>query len=385
MSEPVNTVAAKMNPASKVELRGSVFGGPAVDCDVHISVPSTKVLMPYLDPYWRASFELRGLERTSFAMTSDPANAPINARPDWTPKAGRAGTDLGLLQSGAIEGFRSTFAIANCIWGGPAMASEDMSAAACRAANDWIAAQWLDREPRLRASIMVPMGNPELAAEEIERRAGDPRFVQVSLLAATIAPLGKRSFWPIYRAAEKHGLPIGIHAGSTYDHAPTTGGWGSYFIEDYVAQAAAFESQTLSLVSEGVFSKFPELKVVFIESGVTWLPACLWRFDKTWRGTRAETPWLTRAPSEIVRDHIRLTVQPFDAPDGAARLERYVEQIGSDRTLLFSSDFPHWHYEGLDALPVADTSPLAARILFDNPIETYGRLAQTLVQKEPAQ
>ena len=53
-------------------------------------------------------------------------------------------------------------------------------------------------------------------------------------------PLGKRAYWPIYAAAERLGLPIGIHAGSNYHNPPTSVGWGSYHIEDYVAQARRF-------------------------------------------------------------------------------------------------------------------------------------------------
>ena len=125
--------------------------------------------------------------------------------------------------------------------------------------------EWLDRDPRLRASILIPSENPELAVAEIERRADDRRFVQVLMWAMNELPLGRRFYWPIYRAAERHGLPIGVHAGSLYRHAPSSIGWGSYLTEDYVLQSAAFESQLLSLVSEGAFAKFPDLKVVFMK------------------------------------------------------------------------------------------------------------------------
>ena len=73
------------------------------------------------------------------------------------------------------------FAICNCVYGAQVLHNEDMAAALCRAVNDWIAREWLDREPRLRASIVVPVQNPQLAVEEIERRAEDKRFVQVLL------------------------------------------------------------------------------------------------------------------------------------------------------------------------------------------------------------
>ena len=66
-----------------------------------------------------------------------------------------------------------------------------------------------------------------------------------------------RSYWPIYAAAERHGLPICIHAGSTFRHATTANGWPSYYLEDYVVDSHAFQAQFLSLVSEGVFSNFP--------------------------------------------------------------------------------------------------------------------------------
>ena len=53
-----------------------------------------------------------------------------------------------------------------------------------------------------------------------------------------------------------------------------------------------FQAQVLSLVSEGVFDKFPDLRVALIETGVTWMPSLMWRFDKEWRGLRNLTPWV---------------------------------------------------------------------------------------------
>ena len=353
---------------------GGLFKGRAVDCDVHVSVPSVKALLPYLDSYWRQQFVTRGIDRISWNMTSDPPNAPIMIRPDRRPATGRPGSDFSILKDRHLDLFGPSAAIANCIYGGVALHSEDMAAVVCTAVNDWIAAEWLDRDPRLRASIVVPLNNPDLAAEEIERRAADPRFVQVLMLAMGEQPLGKRAHWPIYAAANRHGLPIGVHAGSLYHHPALAGGYGSYFLEDYVAQAFGFENCVLSLVSEGVFAKFPELKFVFMESGVTWLPAALWRFDKTWRGVRAEIPWVKTPPSAIVRDHIRLTLQPFDAPEGAGRLERFCEQMTSDEMVLFSTDCPQWHFDGEEALPIGADTALARKILWDNPLATYPRL-----------
>ncbi|MGH7090025.1 MAG: amidohydrolase family protein [Stellaceae bacterium] len=85
-----------------------------------------------------------------------------------------------------------------------------------------------------------PAQNPELAAEEITRRAGDRRFVQVLVLAGLDLPLGRRHYWPLHRACEAHGLPLGIHAGSAYRHPPSASGWPSYLLEDYVSNTQLF-------------------------------------------------------------------------------------------------------------------------------------------------
>ena len=143
--------------------------------------------------------------------------------------------------------------------------SEDMAVAFCRALNDWLAKEWLDKDARLRGSIVIPVQSVEKSVAEIERCAKDQRFVQVLMLVMGDMPLGKRAYWPIYAAAERLGLPIGIHAGSSYHNPPTSVGWGSYHIEDYVAQAQAFQTQLTSLIVEGVFARHPNLKMVMLE------------------------------------------------------------------------------------------------------------------------
>ena len=129
---------------------------------------------------------------------------------------------------------------------------------------------------------------------------------------------------------------------------------------------------------EGVFAKFPALKVVLIEAGFTWLPQFLWRANKTWRAMRAEVPWVDRAPAEIIREHVRFTLQPTDAPPDPAAWLRVLDQIGSDEILLFSTDYPHWHFDGTAAFPPGFPPALMQRVLNDNPLATYPRLARSM-------
>ena len=346
-----------------------------IDCDIHPAVPNLKALLPYLEDHWRDMTLQRGMhELDSIAY---PLNAPLTSRPDWRPASGKAASDLDALRAQALAPFGTSLAICNCLYGVQLLFSEDMAAGFARAVNDWIKHEWLDREPRLRASIVVPVQNPEMAVEEIERCAGDRRFVQVLMLVAGEKPLGRRHFWPIYAAAERHGLPIGIHASSGYRYPVTPVGWSSYHLEDYANQATAFQSQLTSLICEGVFTKFPELRVVLLESGFTWLPAYLWRLTKYWRGLRMEIPWVDRSPTEIVRDRVRLTIQPVDAPPQPDQFMRLLDHMGSDELLLFSTDYPHWQFDGDAVLPEGLSPELTHKILIDNPLKTYPRLTET--------
>ena len=349
----------------------------AIDCDVHPAVPGIKTLLPYMSDFWQETFIARGQD--GFTPGSFPVNAPINCRPDWRQAEGKPGTDFLQFQRQALDAFDAKYAICNPLYGGAVAVSETMGAAMCTAVNDWIAKEWLDRDPRLRASIVVPAQSPHLAVEEIERRADDHRFVQILLPTGLEMMLGRRYYWPLFEAAQRHKLPIGLHAGTMYRYAPTPNGWPSHFLQDYVSNSQTFEAQLLSLVHEGVLGKFPDITFVFLESGVSWLPGLMWRAVKTWRGVRAEIPWVRESPAELIRRQIRLTAQPFDAPPEAADLENIIDQLGSDDMLLFATDYPHWQFEGDNALPAGFPSRLVEKITVENPLATYPRLKE-LVQ-----
>jgi predicted TIM-barrel fold metal-dependent hydrolase len=349
---------------------------PIIDCDLHPALPGCMALLPYLDDHWREEITSRGLDDLDLALW--PRGAPLTARADWRPAKALAGGSVELAQAQALEPFGTGIGILNPLFGAPALHNVDMAAALCRATNDWVAKEWLDKDSRLRAGILVPMESPELAVQEIERRAPDKRFVQVLLLGAAETLIGRRVNWPILEAAERHGMPVALQVASSTRFSPTANGWPTYLIEDHVNFAQTLQSQLLSLIAEGAFTKHPRLKVVLLNAGIGWVPSFLWRGTKEWRALRREVPWVDRSPADIFREHVRISLQPHDAPEDSADYEVLLDMIGSDEVLLFSTDWPHWRFDGTDALPPGLPARLRPKLLRDNALDTYPRLRETL-------
>jgi predicted TIM-barrel fold metal-dependent hydrolase len=352
----------------------AVAGLGAIDCDMNPVVPDIAALMPHLPGHWRDAFAARGI--AGFAPLAYPPRALHAARAEWRDAAGDPPAGFAAYARAVADPLGLDRAIANCRYGVNLAMSEDMAAALATAVNDWLGAEWLDADPRMRAGVAIPVEDPERAAEEIDRRAADPRFVQVLLPLTAEAPLGKRRYWPIYAAACRHGLPVAIHPGGPDRHAPTAVGWPTHHVEAVAAQAAAFQGQVASLICEGVFQKFPKLTVVLLESGVTWLAPFLWRLSKFWRGCRSEIPWVDRPPIDIARDHLRLTVAPFDAPAEPEATARALDRLDGAHMLLWASDYPH--DTGAPpgaALPGLDTAALR-RLARENAVATYPRLGE---------
>ncbi len=236
----------------------------------------------------------------------------------------------------------------------------DYAAAIMRATNDTIAEVWLPVDDRFRSSLQVAPNDPKQAAAEIRRLGGHPGFVQVLMCSGASVAYGNRCYDPIYEAACEMDLPVAIHPGSEgvgTSGAPTAAGYPSSYFEWHTGLVGSYLAHLLSLVCEGTFVKFPGLKFVLIEGGVSWLPPILWRLDKNWKALRMSTPWLERPPSELVCEHIRLTTQPIEEPPDPAQLHQLLAMLPAEQMLMFSTDYPHWD---------GDTPDFAARWLPDH-------------------
>ena len=343
-----------------------------IDCDIHNIIPSNRTLYKYLPERWRRHHQQFGLRGH---LGGYYPRALMNAaRHDaWPPSGLPAGSDLEFMREQLLDAYDIRYGILNCLYGAGGQLNLEYGAALARAINDWQIAEWLEPEPRLRASIIVPYEDGDLAAEEIDRVGDHPGFVQVLLLVRTNEPLGRPKYRKIYRAALRHNLPVGIHFGGAGAGPITGAGWPSHYIEDHGGMPQAFQAQVISLVCQGVFEQLPSLKVALIEGGFAWMAPLMWRLDRGWRKLSEEIPALRHPPSTYVRKHFWFTTQPMEEPPRPRYFRQLLEQLDVDDRMMFATDYPHWDFDSPEsAVPSGLSRELRKKIMSENARSLYG-------------
>ena len=339
-----------------------------VDSDIHNEVASIKDLMPYLPGYFAEQFGYTEFEGPFDYDFPYPPKLALAIRDSERVDGGSP--DPSLVLSHAL-GPNVGVGILLCTYAIDSLKNPDQAIALARAVNDWQIDHWLASDDRVRASIVVPSQIPQLAADEIERVADHPGFVQVALPVRSQRPYGSRLYHPMWRAVDRHGLVGGIYFGGAPGSPPTPVGWPSYFIEEYVAMATVFAAQVTSMVIEGLFDQFESLRVTLIESGASWLTSHMWRLDKEWKQLRLTTPWVRRPPSVYIREHVRITTEPWDVPADDDRLMELIDQFGSEEMLLYGSAYPHQQVGNADHLLRTLPSEIRQKVAGENARKWY--------------
>jgi len=339
-----------------------------VDTDVHHSFASWHAIVPYLPPAFQRRVidgRGRGLARHGFRKISEFA-APLATDPSTVAGALTArGVDRAIL-NGSIHSLG-------------VQPNMDFAAAIARAINCWTFESWVRPHPLFRGSILIAQQDPAAAVAEIEHWAATPGMVQVLMCSASESPYGRRQYHPIYAACERHGLPLALHLGGEGAgvSAPSTPvGHPSTYFEWYSALPQAYMAHLTSMVSEGVFERFPGLRVVLCEGGIAWLPHVVWRFEKNFKAVRAETPWLSKLPSAYVWKHFRFTSYPLEEFRREQDLGFLMRLVHGETTVMFSTGYPDTEFG--DPFAMVDSLPERYReaVLAGTALTLYGgRLA----------
>ncbi|TJY42618.1 amidohydrolase [Cohnella pontilimi] len=356
-----------------------------IDCDVHPVLTDFNELIPYLDESIQqymniGKFSKGALDKQNSGSFRFPASnyanpLPVPLRADaFTPAGGLPGSDPQFLAKDLFDRLGTKYGILN-IGHGTMSAFHNVEVAAkyTSAVNDWLYEKWVKSDTRYRMTMEVTPLDPELAVKEIERIGKRPEIVGINMHCVNI-PLGKRHYWPIYEIAEAYNLPIMLHPDTegTGEYAAQFGvGPASTYMEWHTSLGLIGQRNVISLVCDGVFERFPNLRVNFLEYGFSWVAAVMWRMDKNWKALRHEVPWVKRLPSEYIRSNIRFGTQPIEEPNRPKDLVELIQMIQAEDLLLFCSDYPHWDGDELDRAFLHFPEDLKRKIYYENPLRSF--------------
>ena len=219
---------------------------------------------------------------------------------------------------------------------------EDLTQAYARAYNRWIVDFCADSGERLIPIAQLSLGDPKAAEAEVRRAAADGvRGVWVPPFVHTHKPLGHPDHHRVFAACQELGLAFGIHPSFEPKWA-APGRFGEYtkirysFFINVTAPDAVRHAFT-SLFQYGVFESFPELRVVVLESGASWIAYWLDRMDAVY--TSPQGAFVRAVLPEKPSFYFARQCWISGDPDEKA-LAAIVPLVGEDR-FFWASDFPH--------------------------------------------
>jgi len=218
----------------------------------------------------------------------------------------------------------------------------EIEAELATAYNRWIVEHVLPHEPRMKAMLYLPYNTPEAAEATVKRFLGAPGVVGFLVTSTRYQPVHANEYMRLYAMLEEANMPIGFHAHHNWsnEYTRTLNRFLSMHAISFVMSNIV---HLTNWVINGLPVRFPKLKVLWIESGLAWLPFLMQRLDHEYLMRVSEAPLLKRLPSEYISEMF-YTMQPMEATN-LKLLEGTFEAIRADTQLLYASDWPHWDFD----------------------------------------
>jgi predicted TIM-barrel fold metal-dependent hydrolase len=218
----------------------------------------------------------------------------------------------------------------------------EVEVALSRAYNRWLCERVLAREPRLVSMLYLPFNDPD-ATYQFVKEFGEKKGVVGFLITSTrYRPVHANQYMKTYALLEEMGLPIAFH-GSYHWHDPAQGMLNRFISVHALGFVWYNMIHLANWIINGIPERFPKLKVMWLESGLAWVPFMMQRFDNEYMMRTSEAPALKKLPSDYMRD-MYYASQPLEITD-MGLLEQTFRVINAETQLVYSSDYPHWDFD----------------------------------------
>ena len=379
-TNPRREIAKRIKP-DPIDERGRAY--KVLDTDFHI-IPDWEAMRKYMPEPFRTELNrmplVGGDYSPKYAIGLEGTGQEVLGRASTAADVLRVLNEIGVDTVILSPGFQRP----------QSMFHLGMLSVVCAAYNDYLAHEVLPLSPRIKASIMINHRNPLDGAAEIRRHGKTPGFVGVyTEFGGNYEPLGSARHDPIYDAAVEHNLVVISHIG-TFWQAFTPMAQGTSTWTELVGLSSVCTGMTVvgSMIMQGLFDKYPTLRVVMQEGGFWWLAEFMARADDYYlshpgdikllpRKLEAGERFLNKMPSEYFASNIRFSSQPVCFPKQDLHFKYLMELCQGEDLLLYSSDWPHATFDPLNWVFNHHVSEAGRRkILTENGRAWYSRLNQ---------
>jgi uncharacterized protein len=219
---------------------------------------------------------------------------------------------------------------------------DEIEAALGSAYNKWLVERILPEDDRLKGLLYLPFNTPEACVEQVERYALTDSVIGFTVCSTRNKPVHHNSYMKLYSLMEETGKPVAFHSGFNWNDP-------SFLqLNRFISMhALSFVHYSLihmtNWIINGLPERFPKLKVLWVESGLAWIPFLMQRLDHEYQMRSCEAPLLNKLPSDYMREMF-YTSQPLEKANSKL-LRATMEAFNAETQLLYASDWPHWDFD----------------------------------------
>ncbi|WFU50029.1 amidohydrolase family protein [Sinorhizobium terangae] len=213
----------------------------------------------------------------------------------------------------------------------------------------WAYARWVtekvlpESQGRMYTMLGLPFSDPEGCLRMVET-FGDRKGVGGFMVTSVREKMAvyDNAYMKLYRALEERGLALAFHSGPNWNSSTFQS--CNRFISAHALGFSWFSIlHCTNWVVNGMGERFPKLPVIWIESGLAWIPFLMQKLDHEFMLRPSECPLLKKKPSDYMRDMFYST-QPMEIQDMQA-LETTFRMMNAETQLMYASDYPHWDFD----------------------------------------
>lgn len=223
------------------------------------------------------------------------------------------------------------------------MVGYDLEPHLARAWGRWVVDRVLSQDPRIITMIPLPLSDPEACLKLVEEFVGTPQVIGFMVTSLRNEPLYSKRYAKMWKTIEESGGIVVLHSSVTSQGQPLS--QLNRYISVHAVTFPLFHIiQATNWIVNGMCERYPNLKLLFVEGGLAWVPFLMDRLDHDYNMRMSEAPLLQKRPSEYLSEDFFYTSQPLEATN-LKSLEVTFQRIKADTQLLYSSDWPHWDFD----------------------------------------